>query len=151
MGGRVSRSARDARARAEKEEHTVPVAAHRHSVTCISVFGEDGEVMVTASEDRSLCLWDLSASGKYKKYWQMKSVQGHGLQAQNASDAPAHRRMVDSLQKSAMVRCPQPGFARDGHSHWVCARPCVSPFVVIVCVCVCVCVCVFFCFFIFLY
>ena len=101
-----------------------PVAAHRHSVTCITSFGDDDELMVTASEDRTICLWDLSADGKYKRHWQMKGLRGgHGLQPRDGSEgdenAPSHRRTVPSVQAGAMVSCPQPSRARDGHTHWV--------------------------------
>jgi hypothetical protein len=119
MGGSVSRRRDDT----QRPEKLVPVAAHRHSVTCITSFGEDGELMVTASEDRTICLWDLSVDGKYKRHWEMKALRGHGLQPDGSGagdeDAPSHRRTVSSVQAGAMVSCPQPSRARDGHTHWV--------------------------------
>lgn len=118
MGGRVSRRRDDT----QRPEKLAPVAAHRHSVTCITSFGEDGELMVTASEDRTICLWDLSVDGKYKRHWEMKALRGHGLQEGGGAcdeDAPSHRRTVSSVQAGAMVSCPQSSRARDGHTHWV--------------------------------
>lgn len=117
----MSRRVRNEAARVEKE--AAPVTAHRHSVTCIAVCEEDG-FMVTASEDRTLCLWDLSPGGKYKRHWRIKALHGQGLHRQSdsdyeISDAPSNRHTVASVQQGAMVRCPQPSHARDGHSHWV--------------------------------
>ena len=57
MGGRVSR-----RAGGPAPDAGDPlIPAHRHSVTVIAV---DDELVVTASEDRTLCLFDLSAEGR---------------------------------------------------------------------------------------
>jgi WD40 repeat protein len=115
MGGRVSRRARGEAL--EGEEPLIP--AHRHSVSVIAVHHV---LVVTASEDRTLCLWDTSADGRHRRHWLSRSLQGHGLHAHGArggDSEAAQRRLVPCLREGAMVRCPQEAHAREGHAHWV--------------------------------
>lgn len=116
MGGRVSR-----RAGGPAPDAGDPlIPAHRHSVTAIAV---DDELVVTASEDRTLCLFDLSAEGRHWRHWVSRSLQIRRPHAAGSADqdpvAPPRRRTVSCLRDGAMVRCPQESFPREGHGHWI--------------------------------
>jgi len=115
MGGRVSR-----RAGGPASDGGDPlVPAHRHSVTVIAV---DDELVVTASEDRTLCLFDLSADGRHWRHWKSRSLQicRPHTSGSGEDDPVAHRRRaVLGLHDGAMVRCPQEAFPREGHGHWI--------------------------------
>jgi WD40 repeat protein len=71
MGGSYSRST-EKKAK-EAALLAAPVPLHRHSVTCIK-FCNGGDLVLTASEDRTLALWDFSQGQKFGKLWRLNKL-----------------------------------------------------------------------------
>jgi len=73
MGGSISRR-KDAQKHARDAALlAAPVPSHRHSVTTIK-FCENGDLVVTASEDRTIVLWDFSQGQRFGKLWHLNSI-----------------------------------------------------------------------------
>ncbi|KAJ1480571.1 WD40-repeat-containing domain protein [Baffinella frigidus] len=112
MGGSYSRIAAEKRAK-EAALLAAPVPLHRHSVTCIK-FCNGGDLVLTASEDRTLALWDFSQGQKFGKLWRLnKLTDPCSKPAEDAAAANGHPASV------GVLRCPLPGQTHEGHSHWV--------------------------------
>uniref|UniRef100_A0A7S0EU85 Guanine nucleotide-binding protein subunit beta-like protein n=1 Tax=Hanusia phi TaxID=3032 RepID=A0A7S0EU85_9CRYP len=88
------------------------VAAHKHSVTCMRLCGEQGDVLVTASEDRTLRIWDMSKKQKLARYWETHELLDK-LPLPPAKADRAHDAFVPAM------RCPRKGDGAHGHAHWI--------------------------------
>uniref|UniRef100_A0A0C3TP46 Uncharacterized protein n=1 Tax=Guillardia theta (strain CCMP2712) TaxID=905079 RepID=A0A0C3TP46_GUITC len=86
--------------------------AHKHSVTCMKLVGEGLELLVTASEDRTIRIWDFSEHKKFARYWETHEV----LDKLSTPPAKSERRS-DALVHA--IRCPSRFNAAEGHSHWI--------------------------------
>ena len=95
MGGSYSRSS-EKKAK-EAALLAAPVPLHRHSVTCIK-FCNGGDLVLTASEDRTLALWDFSQGQKFGKLWRLnKLMDPCSKPAEDAAAAHGHPASVGVL------------------------------------------------------
>lgn len=105
MGGSYSRIAAEKRAK-EAALLAAPVPLHRHSVTCIK-FCNGGDLVLTASEDRTLALWDFSQGQKFGKLWRLnKLTDPCSKPAEDAAAANGHPASVGVLPPPSVLKCP---------------------------------------------